>query len=419
LRSNKINEAQTFKGKKFASKIYVLVQRQEPQKMNSIKECRIALLLPTVELGTYWQPVLKQLTNLSEKAILYTGRPWPGFDSQDPNNFTTKVVGNTIRVTTNTEKTDYSGGFMYLSPEILHYLFQFRPHVIFTSGFSAWTILALLFKPFGKWRLVIAWEGSSPNVDFRHSKVRSLLRSMMSWLADALITNSRDGEEYLIKFLGVNKDKVRRRPYMVPDVKTLLQIPRTIDAEYIGTEYQRPIFLYVGRLEHRKGLHQLLKACAMLKKQEYCNYSLMVVGRGAMEQELKSFCHDENIQDYVKWVGWVDYSSLGVYFRNADIFVFPSLEDTWGMVVLEAMAFGKPILCSKCAGASEMVVQEQNGYLFDPHHPETLTEVMKLFIKDPNLISSMGKNSQQIISEHTPEAAAQFFSEISFSVLQK
>ncbi|BAZ69116.1 MAG: glycosyltransferase family 4 protein [Pelatocladus maniniholoensis HA4357-MV3] len=387
--------------------------------MKKIDKPRIALLLPTVELGAYWQPVLEELTNLSDQTILYTGRPWPGFDLQAGNNYTVKVVGKTMRLTANKEKTDYSGGFMYLSPDIIRYLFQFKPHVVFTSGFSAWTVLALLFKPFGKWRLVLAWEGSSPNVDFRHSKVRSFLRSMMAWFADALITNSHGGEEYLIQFLGVQKDKVRRRPYMVPDVKTLLQIPKSFDAKNIVRQQQHPVFLYVGRIEQRKGLYSLLQACAILKKQNYCNYTLLVVGRGPQKQELESFCTRENIQDCVNWVGWVDYSSLGVYFQNADIFIFPTLEDTWGMVVLEAMAFSKPILCSKWAGASEMVIDGKNGYIFDPHNPETLAEVMKHFIDNPNLISSMGQNSQQLISQHTPVAAANFFAQTASFVLQK
>lgn len=387
--------------------------------MNKIDKPRIALLLPTVELGAYWQPVLEELTNLSDQTILYTGRPWPGFDLQAGNNSAVKVVGKTMRVTANKEKTDYSGGVMFLSPGIIRYLFQFKPHVVFTSGFSAWTVLALLFKPFGKWRLVLAWEGSSPNVDFRHSKVRSFLRSMMAWFADALITNSHGGEEYLIQFLGVQKDKVRRRAYMVPDLKSLLQVPKTFDTKNIVPQQQHPVFLYVGRIEQRKGLYCLLQACAILKQQKYCNYTLQIVGRGPQQEDLESFCTDKNIQDCVNWVGWVDYSNLGVYFQNADIFVFPSLEDTWGMVVLEAMAFGKPILCSKWAGASEMVIDGENGYVFDPYNPETLAEAMKRFIDNPHLISSMGQNSQQLISQHTPVAAANFFAQTAAYVLQK
>ncbi|WYM02901.1 MAG: glycosyltransferase family 4 protein [Gloeotrichia echinulata CP02] len=387
--------------------------------MNNINKSRIALILPTVELGAYWQPVLDELAKLSEKVVLYTGRPWPGFDSQILDNSVVQVVGKTKRLTINKDKSDYGGGLMYLSLGIVRYLFQFKPDVIIASGFSVWTLLALLLKPVGKWRLVIAWEGSSPSVDFRNSKVRLLFRSIMASFADALITNTYAGKDYLIKFLGVKEDKIRARPYMVPDIKTLLQTLRSSDAKCIDSWRKQPVFLYVGRIEQRKGLHQLLQACSILKKQGHYNYTLLVVGKGPQQEELESLCQAEDLQDCVKWIGWIDYSSLGLYFSNADVFVFPTLEDTWGMVVLEAMAFGKPILCSKWAGTSEVLVDRENGYVFDPHHPETLAEAMKTLIDNPKLISSMGQKSQQLISEHTPEAAAKFFVDIAFLVSQR
>jgi glycosyltransferase involved in cell wall biosynthesis len=387
--------------------------------MNDIKKSRIALILPTVELGAYWQPVLDELTKFSEKVVLYTGRPWPGFDSQILSNSLIQVVGRTKRLTINKDKSDYAGGLMYLSLGIVRYLFKFRPHVVIASGFSVWTLLALLLKPVGKWRLVIAWEGSSPSVDFRSSKVRLFFRSIMASFADALITNSYVGKDYLIKFLGVKEDKITIRPYMVPDIKTLLQTFKSSDEKCTHLSQKQRVFLYVGRIEQRKGLRQLLQACSILKKQGYYNYTLLVVGKGPQQEELESFCQAEELLNSIKWIGWIDYSSLGVYFSNADVFVFPTLEDTWGMVVLEAMAFGKPILCSKWAGASEILVDKENGYIFDPHCPETLAEAMKTLIDDSNLISSMGQKSQQLISEHTPEAAAKFFAEIAYLVMQK
>ena len=79
---------------------------------------RIALLFPTVELGTYWQPVLHKLAQ-SHQVKLYTGRPWAGFDPDNPENATVEVVGTIVRVTSSQEKTDYSGGYMRLSPAIV------------------------------------------------------------------------------------------------------------------------------------------------------------------------------------------------------------------------------------------------------------------------------------------------------------
>jgi glycosyltransferase involved in cell wall biosynthesis len=117
--------------------------------------------------------------------------------------------------------------------------------------------------------------------------------------------------------------------------------------------------------------------------------------------------------------GWVEYGRLGAYFQQADVFVFPTFEDVWGMVALEAMVFGKPVLCSKWAGAAEVIVEGENGYIFDPYEPEGLAIAMRRFLDHPELIESMGKQSQQLISQNNPSSAAQFFVEVISYVVEK
>jgi glycosyltransferase involved in cell wall biosynthesis len=103
---------------------------------------------------------------------------------------------------------------------------------------------------------------------------------------------------------------------------------------------------------------------------------------------------------------------LGAYFQQADIFVFPTFEDVWGMVVPEAMVFGKPVLCSNGAAAYELIAEGENGYIFDPHDPPALAEAMQRFLDNPDLIKSMGERSRQIIAQKTPETAAQAYIEV-------
>jgi glycosyltransferase involved in cell wall biosynthesis len=85
--------------------------------------------------------------------------------------------------------------------------------------------------------------------------------------------------------------------------------------------------------------------------------------------------------------------------------------------VLEAMAFGKPILCSQWAGASELVIPGENGNVFDPYYPDQLADLMRQFIKHPDLINQMGKGSEKTMMSHTPQDAAQFFADITAYVL--
>ena len=376
---------------------------------------RIALLFPTVELGTYWQPVLHKLAQ-SHQVKLYTGRPWAGFDPDNPENATVEVVGTIVRVTSSQEKTDYSGGYMRLSPAIVGRLLQFKPQVVIACGFSIWTMLAILAKPIGRWRIVLAWDGSSPNVDFRDSPPRLMVRSLIARFVDRFMTNSEAGKAYFCEYLGVDSQKITVRPYLVPDPQTLLGMSASPAA--IPLDLPSPIFLYVGRIEERKGLQLLLQACQILR-QAGDRFSIQIVGRGPQQAELQAYCHSHDLDDCVQWLGWIDYRQLGGYFQQADVFVFPTLEDIWGMVTLEAMAFGKPVVCSQWAGSSELIVHGENGWICDPHDPAAMAAIMRSAIASPESIATMGRAAQATISQHTPAMVAQFLADISLQTLDR
>lgn len=374
---------------------------------------RIAWLLNSAFF--YWHPALSEFTRLFPQTTVFTGW-WRGYAPGFEDSFTVELVGEQKVIPIIRSSTSYGSNFTYLPLSIVNRLFQFKPHLIFSNSFGVWTVLALLLKPVGKWRVVIAYEGSSPGVDYRNSAVRLAVRRAMVQAADACITNSQAGKAYLIEVLLAKADRVFAKPYEVPDPKAL---PEQTEATGLSVpQSQRPIFLFVGSVDSRKGLHLLLEACAILEKQQCHDYTLLVVGDGPQREELESFCQNRDLAERVKWLGRLDYGQLGVFFRGADVFVLPTLEDTWGVVVLEAMVLGKPILCSKWAGAAEMVVEGENGYIFDPYNPEAVAETMSCFIKHPDLITSMGHKSQQLMAQHTSGAAGQFLAKVASSALE-
>ena len=379
---------------------------------NSNPNLRIAWLLPSAFY--YWQPAISKLAQLFPQTTVFTGL-WQGFAPGFENSFAVEVLERKVIQLTRTS-TGYGNNFTYLSLNIINRLIRFKPDLIFTSSFGVWTMLALLLKPLVRWRVVIAYEGSSPSVDYRGSAPRLALRRAMVKAADALITNSKAGKAYLTDILKAKESNVFHQPYEVPATTALVGCTKE-DKQSNLHQLQRPVFLFVGGIIPRKGLHLLLEACVVLQKQGYRNYTLLVVGDGAQRQELEAFSQTHELADCVKWAGRVNYGNLGAYFNSADVFVLPTLEDTWGVVVLEAMALGKPVLCSKWAGAAEMGIEGENGYLFEPQQPEELAEVMRRFIEQPNLSKSMGDKSQQLMAQHTPEVAAQFLAKVtSFAV---
>jgi glycosyltransferase involved in cell wall biosynthesis len=379
------------------------------QKPNSI---RIAWLLPVAWF--YWQPALSEYTRIFPHTTVFTGL-FPGYAQGLEGTLKVEVVGKFRVVEINRDEGSYGDNFTYLSPEIIIHLLRFKPQVIFASSFGVWTILALLLKPLLRWRVIIAYEGSSPGVDYRNSGSRLSIRRLMVGMAEACITNSRAGSDYLTSILNADKDRVFVQPYEIPDEHTLPGITESKALNLIEVEH--PVFLFVGHVIPRKGLSILLQACATLQTRGYERFTLQVVGNGAQQPELETFCQAHQLIDRVQWAGRVAYDQIGTYFDRADVFVLPTLEDTWGVVTLEAMLLGKPILCSTGAGTAELVVPGENGYVFAPDDPNKLADLMQKFLDDPGLIAAMGDRSQQIMTQYTPVAAAQCLADITKLVM--
>jgi glycosyltransferase involved in cell wall biosynthesis len=379
-------------------------------------ELRVAWLVPEVELGAYWQPVLREFTKVFKNTVFYTGRVWSGFDPTMPGASAIKLVGETKFVETEKIETGYDRGFIVVSPSIIGYLLEFRPQVVFPQAFSLWTVIVALLKPLMRWRIAIIYDGSSPNTDFRDSSFRTFVRRILVRFADAFVSNSNAGKKYLMEVLNVPEDKIFTRTYLVPDAGALLK--RLDQTQPPNLQLKHPIFLYVGRITARKGIKTLLEACAILKSQGYVDYSLLIVGKGDQREELEAFIKERDFEEQVIWAGWVEYGNLGSYFQQADVFVFPTFEDVWGMVVPEAMVFGKPVLCSNGAASCELIVSGENGYIFDPSSAKELADKMQIFIDHPDLIESMGERSRQIISQKTPETAAKAYVEVTSFLME-
>lgn len=387
-------------------------------KMQNLSNVKVAWLIPSMARGFAFRTLLQEFAGIFPNSVVFTG-VWPKNYPAEDVSFNLKIVGRTRFLTFGSrwsnlvphisfDGTDYRKTIIIPPLGIPFHLLKFSPDVVLAYGFSIWTVIALLLKPFRRWRVIIFYEGSTPRVDVKDSKFRVFWRKLMTRLSNAFITNSHSGKDYLVQFLKAKKELVFVRPYLVPDKSSLSR--QRVEVKKLLTDVRRPVFLYVGLIIQRKGLKFLIESFAALKKKGYENYTLAIVGEGPQQEELESLTKQHGIEKQVKWVGWVDYHSLGYIFDSSDIFVFPTFEDTWGMVVLEAMTFAKPILCSELAGAMEMVKNGENGFIFNPatDTPEEFSEIIKRFIDDPHLIPSMGQKSKEKASCHNPQAVVSY-----------
>jgi glycosyltransferase involved in cell wall biosynthesis len=373
-------------------------------RMTETSDIRVAWLFPSLRKGNYWHPIFRDFSHRFE-TIVYTGL-WSGFSPGLEETFTVEVVGKT-------DFSDYSGRFIYASPTIVNSLMKFRPQLVFASGFSIWTLLALISKPLTGARVAILYDGSSPSIDFRNSWGRLLLRRAIARMADGFCANSHAAADYLTTVLQAPAHRVSRFTYLVPDVTAMMQTDREPERRSSVTTDEAAIpivtFLFVGELIPRKGLRQLLQACALLQQRQIENYRLLVIGDGEERAELEKLAVAERLTNVVTWLGWIPYGKLGDYFASADALIFPTLEDVWGMVLLEAMAFGRPVLCSKWAGSAELIVPGQNGEIFDPHQPGELAALMSHYLQQPSLLAPMGSAAQKSIALATPATAVDRF----------
>jgi glycosyltransferase involved in cell wall biosynthesis len=365
---------------------------------------RVAWLMPSLNRGFYWQPVFKEFAKRFPKSIVFTCF-WPGYVPGYEGTFKVRVLSDFKFIILNRSQDGYDRGVLKIPLSVLPELFRFRPQVIFTSGFSVWTLCALILKAFTATRVFILFDGISPSVTRQDQPILLKIRQIMSRFVDGGISNTNEGLEYLRDVLFIPDSKLSQHLYEVPVPEVLC----SGDATGVMESFTHPIFLFVGSLIPRKGLDRLIEAADLLVQQGYKSFSLAIVGAGEGAEDLKKQISTRQLAGIVQHLGPIRYENLGAYYKASDVFVFPTLEDVLGLVLLEAMAFGKPVLCSQYAGAREMVQHNVNGFVFDPRRPEELAGYMAKFIENRQMIPEFGARSAEAIAPYTAMKAASAF----------
>ncbi|MBE9114793.1 glycosyltransferase family 4 protein [Lusitaniella coriacea LEGE 07157] len=180
--------------------------------------------------------------------------------------------------------------------------------------------------------------------------------------------------------------------------------------------------LFVGRLVPYKCADLVIAALGRLNASARDRLHLTIVGGGSEQQKLEQQVRDLKLEDIVHFAGWVEQKETLQYYRQADIFCFPSIREFGGAVVLEAMACGLPCIVANNGGIGEYVT-EQTGFKIDPRSREYLTEQVAekidLLVKDENLRSRMSQKSTERAKEFVWENKATKIIEIYQEILEK
>lgn len=136
---------------------------------------------------------------------------------------------------------------------------------------------------------------------------------------------------------------------------------------------------FVGRFDPEKGISDLLQAVYQLRQQGHVSLSLKLAGAGALEPELKAQVRRLQLDEQVVFSGWVN--DLDEWMRDVDLLVVPSLNETFGIAILDGFCHGKPVISTQVPGPQSLIETGVSGWLAEPDNPEDLARVLDLAIR--------------------------------------
>lgn len=169
----------------------------------------------------------------------------------------------------------------------------------------------------------------------------------------------------------------------------------------LGIQEDELVFVYVGQLVWEKNLRLILEGLA----QTNLKYMMYFVGTGYATEDMKVLTEKLNISDKVFFTGMIaDRNVLQDYYAAANLFIFPSIYDTWALVAREAAALHTPSVMVRAATAASQIVDNYNGFLIE-NNPKSLALKLTALSQQPDLLTTAGKNAAQTLTKSWEQVA--------------
>lgn len=243
-------------------------------------------------------------------------------------------------------------------------------------------------------KTVFLGEPPRPNSGLKGTVQILLLRSILNKVSAVLATGQEAARRYqsLIK----SDIPVDSMPYYID----LNDIDKKTGHKNERGEVVR--FVVAAQMIHRKGIDILIDACKLLPKD---GWTLDIYGTGVLQQRLEK--QAAGVGTAIRFCGAVPYESRYQIFKSADVFVFPTRWDGWGMVVPESLAHGIPVISTdQTMSAHDFIIDGKNGYIGPANDPNYLADKMTAMIKNPEALSMLSGNCQSSLKNYSPEIGA-------------
>jgi len=209
----------------------------------------------------------------------------------------------------------------------------------------------------------------------------------------AIFTITKDLKE-IIAGKGFDNDKI----YHIPN---MIELNNAVTKNVF---HKTPVIGTMGRFVHKKGFHVFLQALLLLH-QNNVPFRAIIGGDGEEAVKLNEIALNMGIEHKIDFVGWVNKKEK--FFNEIDIFCLPSLHEPFGIVLLEAFSYAKPVITTSTEGPSEIATDNQDAVFVEPNSSEEIFNAIKKLLDDKNFAFTLGERGlQNVIKNYEKEVVA-------------
>ena len=247
-------------------------------------------------------------------------------------------------------------------------------------------------------------KGRTPGGDTEPSMRSSTERKIVA-SSDRIIASTRHEYGSLVSLYQADQDRIRVVPAGV-DLDMFRPGDQRWARDKLGLNGER-IVLYVGRMDAIKGLDVLIHSVASMETP--CNLKVLVIGGSKQDREFNNaqkLVNALEVADKIDLLGTLEHESLPLYYQAADVCVVPSYYESFGLVALESMACGTPVVASRVGGLQTVVKDNQSGYLVPWHCPDAFAGRLEMLLTSDSLRKSLGRQARELAKRLSWKATA-------------